>query len=333
MRLANPDDLDHLAGLLDGTDGQSGAAFDLTNAFTRASNLGARSELFPLNSLETWLTETAADLRRRATILRGGSDAYSLYGFGSGMVSAGIPAVYGSIGLWGRFANGVRTPVPMGMTATHLANYGAGREVTGVMARMATGGGRMSPAMARFLGGSHNAAMYLRPGQAFIPSAQQANLFRAGASQYTLMRGYGGAGRVTSFTSAMGTAGRTAGLLRGAGVAGSAFGTAAGVADLVSRGNPVEAFQNDPSGYSVAVTGTAFNASMTAALIAPNPVTVGAAVVTGVAYAGTLVWDNWDTLTDWQTYEDIGSAIGDGAEAVGDAIGDGVEAVGDFLGF
>jgi hypothetical protein len=43
---------------------------------------------------------------------------------------------------------------------------------------------------------------------------------------------------------------------------------------------------------------TAFNASMTAALIAPNPITLGAVAVTGVVWAGAEIVEHWDDITD-----------------------------------
>ena len=65
-------------------------------------------------------------------------------------------------------------------------------------------------------------------------------------------------------------------------------------------------------------TRTAFNASLTAAMIAPNPVTLGLAVGTGLAYAGTLVWDNWDGIS--KGAEKAADWVGDKAEKAGEAI-------------
>ncbi len=57
-------------------------------------------------------------------------------------------------------------------------------------------------------------------------------------------------------------------------------------------------------------------------MVAPNPVTVGLAVGTGVICAGALAWENreniadaWDASTDWvgDKAEDLGNGIASGA--------------------
>ncbi|MBL1065809.1 hypothetical protein [Streptomyces sp. 7-21] len=335
-RQANPDDLDHLAGLMESEDGSSGAAAELADLFTRASALDASSEMSPLRPLQTWLSETAAELRSNARTLRGG-DALDLYTFGSEMRGTVMPVIYGTAGLWSWLRHGELPGIPAGRAAMYMADYAfTGERPANLMGRVATRG--LSPWMAGLLGGSHEAAAYgayMRNGAWFIPTAQQANLLRVGYGSYTSALA-SGSSRLSSFTSALGTTGRAAGLLRGAGILGSGFSTITGVVDLVQQGNPVEAFQRDPSGYTVDVTGTAFNASLTAALVCPNPVTVGAAVGTGIAYGASLIWDNWDTITDPQTYINAANAIVDAGEAVVDAVvdvgSDIVEGIGDFVG-
>ena len=63
---------------------------------------------------------------------------------------------------------------------------------------------------------------------------------------------------------------------------------------------------------------------------------MGAAVGTGIAYGASLIWDNWDTITDPQTYINAANAIVDAGEAVVDAVvdvgSDIVEGIGDFVG-
>ncbi|CAM5548359.1 hypothetical protein SALBM311S_08271 [Streptomyces alboniger] len=59
-------------------------------------------------------------------------------------------------------------------------------------------------------------------------------------------------------------------------------------------------------------------ASMTALTVAPNPVTAGLAIGTGVVYAGCLIWDNHE-------------AIGDGIEKAGDWMGDKASDIGDGI--
>lgn len=65
---------------------------------------------------------------------------------------------------------------------------------------------------------------------------------------------------------------------------------------------------------------TLFNGSATAFFIAPNPVTAGAVVVTGLVYAGTEVWDNWP---------EISNAVSEGVDWAGDRLDD----VGDAITF
>jgi hypothetical protein len=335
-RGADPDQLEDLANLMETEDGSSGLTIDVCEFFTRASNLNASDDLSALQSLPSWLFDTAWDLRSRAATLRG-EDFQDLYTFPMDMQGAIMPTYHGTMGLIMQIRNGERVGIPAGKSAMYMADYAfTGQRPTNFMGRMATAG--MSTRMAGFLGGSHSAASYgafMRNGSYFIPTSQQANLLRVGQGAYSSTVTAGGS-RLSGFSSAMSNMGRASGLLRGAGIAGSAFGTVAGVADLVSQGNPVDAFQNDPSGYTTDVTGTAFNASMTAALVCPNPVTVGLAVGTGIAYGAALVWDNWDTISDPQTYINAANAVGDFAEdavdTVGDALSDAGDAVGDFVG-
>ncbi|MFI6704039.1 hypothetical protein ACIBJC_34755 [Streptomyces sp. NPDC050509] len=160
--------------------------------------------------------------------------------------------------------------------------------------------------------GSDEAAMlggYMKNGSFFMPSAAEANLLTVAKN--------GG----------LANAAKAAGWMRGAGVVGSAGATVWGVANLATYDS--EQISKDPSKFAADLTGTAFNASLTAAMVAPNPVTIGLAVGTGVAYGGALVWDNWDSIkggtekaTEW---------VGDKASEVGSSISSGAKKVGGFL--
>jgi hypothetical protein len=66
-----------------------------------------------------------------------------------------------------------------------------------------------------------------------------------------------------------------AALSRGLGVFGGAVSTAAGAHRLWEQGDPVDAFRREGAGYVADVASTAFHASSTAFLLAPNPVTAG----------------------------------------------------------
>ncbi|WP_240136183.1 hypothetical protein [Streptomyces sp. MUM 178J] len=169
---------------------------------------------------------------------------------------------------------------------------------------------RVSPALRTALGGSNAVAAqygsYMKNGTLITPTATQANLLRVADS--------GG----------LANAAKAAGAMRGLGIVGSAGATVYGVVNLSTYDS--EKISNNPDKFASDLTGTAFNASLTAAMVAPNPVTVGLAVGTGVAYAGALVWENreeigeaWDKTTDWagDTASDIGSGIASGAKKVG----------------
>ncbi len=88
------------------------------------------------------------------------------------------------------------------------------------------------------------------------------------------------------------------GAMRGLGVAGGAFSTATGAYNLYQQGNPVDAFEREGAGYVADVAETAFSASSTAFLVAPNPVTATLAVTSGVVWAGAEIVDNWDSISE-----------------------------------
>ncbi|WP_406137412.1 PE-PGRS family protein [Streptomyces sp. NBC_01089] len=92
MRTVNPDDLEHLARLLDG---RGGVKDRVDEAFARAARLGVSSHLSALKPMRPWVNETGPDLRRRAAVARlesGDPDAGIKWaGFNSGeIVKAGL---------------------------------------------------------------------------------------------------------------------------------------------------------------------------------------------------------------------------------------------------
>jgi len=129
---------------------------------------------------------------------------------------------------------------------------------------------------------------------------------------------------------------KVAGGLRVLGVAGSAFATVdsgIGLYHSISSGELAKNWTEGGTQGKAKVIGdiaeVGFNASLTAAMIAPNPVTWGAVAVTGVIYGGARLVEHWDDVTqavsdaaDW-----TGDKISDAADAVGDTIGDGVDAI------
>ncbi|WP_273652474.1 hypothetical protein [Cellulomonas fimi] len=118
---------------------------------------------------------------------------------------------------------------------------------------------------------------------------------------------------------------RTAGGLRVLGVAGSAFATVDGAVGLYNNFDENNRLWSEGGTKGKAhVIGeyaeTAFNASMTAALIAPNPVTLGLVAVTGLVWAGAEVVEHWDDIT--AAYDTAVDWAGDRAEEAGEWVGD-----------
>ncbi|WP_430741611.1 PE-PGRS family protein [Streptomyces sp. P13-3-3] len=111
----------------------------------------------------------------------------------------------------------------------------------------------------------------------------------------------------------LGAAAKTAGFLRGAGIVGGVAATGFSAANVISQGNPVDAFKKRGAAYVADVAEVGFNASLTAAMVAPNPVTIGLAVGTGLIYGGAKVVEHWD---------DIKKGAGAAKKWVGDKVGD-----------
>lgn len=118
--------------------------------------------------------------------------------------------------------------------------------------------------------------------------------------------------------SRIGAVARTAGALRGLGIAGGAASTAYSAANVISQGDPIKAFERRGAGYVADLAEVGFNASLTAAMIAPNPLTIGATVATGAVYVGAKVVEHWDDIKE-------------GAKKAVDAVGTGLEKAGDFI--
>ncbi|MCT9089152.1 PE-PGRS family protein [Streptomyces sp. ASQP_92] len=109
-----------------------------------------------------------------------------------------------------------------------------------------------------------------------------------------------GSGRLAALGKGLSTAGKAGGFLRGAGVAGGVFSTAYSVGNVWAQGNPASHFTDREHGakYVADVAEVGFNASLTAATIAPNPFTLGALAVTGAIYGGAKIVEHWDGIKD-----------------------------------
>ncbi|MGI5393444.1 PE-PGRS family protein [Streptomyces sp. CA-251251] len=124
------------------------------------------------------------------------------------------------------------------------------------------------------------------------------------------------------------TAGRTAGAIRVAGIGTSALSTGLSAANVAAQGNPAEAFKRKGAGYVADVAEVGFNASLTAAMVAPTPLTIGLTVGTGLVYGGAKVVEHWPEIkagagkaTDWagDKITEAGEGIADGAKSIAKA--------------
>lgn len=112
----------------------------------------------------------------------------------------------------------------------------------------------------------------------------------------------------------LGTVARTAGAFRSLGIVGGVVSTGYSAANVISQGDPIAAFKRNGAGYVADIAEVGFNASLTAAMICPNPLTLGATVVTGAVYVGAKVVENWDDIEAGA--KKASKAIGDGAKKV-----------------
>lgn len=113
------------------------------------------------------------------------------------------------------------------------------------------------------------------------------------------------------------------GVTRYLGVAGGVVNTGVGLANLIEQGNPIDAFEREGAGYVADVAETAFSASTTAFLVAPNPVTGALAVTSGVVWVGAEVVDHWDEIAE--TASDVWDGVTDLASQGGDLLSEGLD--------
>ncbi|MFE9406732.1 PE-PGRS family protein [Streptomyces sp. NPDC006530] len=161
---------------------------------------------------------------------------------------------------------------------------------------------------ARFGGFTHS-------GQA-VSRAANASLLKVGANIFTRGRAVGW-GRGLALAKGVAGAGKVAGAMRGIGVVGGLWSTYLAGDQLYHRGLPWEHgnFSTREKGarYVANVAEVGFNASLTAATVAPNPFTIGATVVFGAVYVGAKVVEHWDGIK---------AGAGKAVHAVGDAVKD-----------
>lgn len=163
------------------------------------------------------------------------------------------------------------------------------------------------------------------------------------AAGQTFERGGANLLKVLGETGKLSKVARVAGGLRVLGVAGGVLATgdsALGLYNGIKSGEFAKKWsEGGAKGKASAIGDVAevgFNASMTAAMIAPNPITLGAVAVTGLVYGGARLVEHWDDVTeglgkakDWadDRVDDVKDFAGDRVDDVKDFAGDTVDAV------
>ncbi|WP_244229879.1 hypothetical protein [Kitasatospora albolonga] len=261
-------------------------------------------------TLSMWAARAQGDIVTRLTGNAEWGRLYSRYVSGTVSIAAFARATKVSVGGALALIQAYRNPALLNAPSTWTARLVNGSlhvpQVTSALNGIA-------PGARAAIGGSHALAAqygsYMKNGALVTPTASQVNLLTVAEK--------GG----------VANAAKAAGAMRGLGVVGSAGATLYGVANLSTYDS--EKIAKNPDKFASDLTGTAFNATLTAAMVAPNPVTVGLAVGTGVIYAGALAWENreniadaWNTSTEW---------VGDKAEDIGEGIVSGASKVGKFL--
>ncbi|MPY30724.1 PE-PGRS family protein [Streptomyces adustus] len=105
------------------------------------------------------------------------------------------------------------------------------------------------------------------------------------------------AGKIASpFLKGLGAAIRTGGFLRTVSIGEGALSTGISLANVWAQGDPVSAFKEKGAGYVADVTEACFNASLTWAMVSPNPISIGATIGTGLIYGGAKVVEHWDDI-------------------------------------
>ncbi|NKI44323.1 mucin-2 [Streptomyces physcomitrii] len=243
------------------------------------------------------------------------SDYIKLTGMTSTVPGAFKMVATGTLGLIKYYKPGTHHPLKApGTTLAQILRGRAPSYIPKSIAKLGIKIGTRTPApLLDFLAGSNKLAQ-IHGGKLW---AWEANLLKTGKSAAAL-KAAGGAGKFSSLATGLGVASKTAGFWRVAGVGGSAAATVAGAVDVIQQGNPVDAFKKNGAGYVADVSGVAFNASLTAAMVAPNPVTIGAAVVTGAVYGVATIVDNWDTVKKFP------GKVADGAKWAGNKVKEGV---------
>ncbi|MGW2821688.1 PE-PGRS family protein [Streptomyces sp. NPDC001443] len=181
-------------------------------------------------------------------------------------------------------------------------------------------------AVVRFIGGNNElAAAFGGTTHAGVAArAASANLFRVAGNAYTDARAVQGLGRGAAVVRGLAVTGKVSGAFRGVGIVSGVASTAISANTVYHDGWPWDngnfSTREKGASYVADVAETGFNASLTAATIAPNPITIGATVVFGAVYAGAKVVQHWDGIKKGagEALDAVGSAA---EEAVTDPVG------------
>lgn len=276
------------------------AALQAESAAATARDELARVETWARAQAEDAVSDARAADQRAAGALEGAAAAAGPLG-----VTTGIPGA-------------PLAPLGAHMRGSLLDYWGGGPTGDTIpLGKMAVGGAFMFGTY-QYLRAASVAASWARvapmaPGTFTELTAMQAlarfPTFNNGLVGRGLARGMGHVPQLGSAGGWLSNASRATPVFRGLGIAGGAFSTVMDTKHLIEQGNPIDAFQREGAGYVADVARTGFSASSTAFLIAPNPVTGGAVLVTGAVWLGAEAWDH---------REAIGGAIADGAELVWD---------------
>ncbi|WP_328329949.1 MULTISPECIES: hypothetical protein [unclassified Streptomyces] len=107
-----------------------------------------------------------------------------------------------------------------------------------------------------------------------------------------------GGGKAGALIDGLKATGKAGGFLRAAGVFGGIYSTVYSAVNVYKQGDAGAHFGNreDGAAYVADWAELGFNASSTLAMVAPNPYTIGATVVTGATWAGSKVVQHWDGI-------------------------------------
>ncbi|MDT0476972.1 PE-PGRS family protein [Streptomyces sp. DSM 41014] len=154
--------------------------------------------------------------------------------------------------------------------------------------------------------------------------ASSASLFKVTGNAYAFARDSQGLGRGASVARGLATAGKVAGAFRGFGVVSGVASTAISANTVYHNGWPWDkgnfATREKGAAYVADVAETGFNAALTAAIVAPNPITIGATIAFGAVYVGAKVVQHWDGIKEggYKAASTVGNAA---KEAVTNPLG------------